>query len=83
MRFLTLVRRPVDSEDVVDFVFAELLSCASDLEKRPDSRLLDFFLSPNIATIGGETDEDDDEISAFGPATLKQNSVSCLRCDTD
>jgi hypothetical protein len=53
------------------------------LEKRPDSRLLDFFLSPNIATIGGETDEDDDEISAFGPATLKQNSVSCLRCDTD
>jgi hypothetical protein len=52
MRFFTLVRRPVDCEDVV-LVLAELVSCVSEepFEKRPDSRFVDFFLSPNMVGI--------------------------------
>jgi hypothetical protein len=49
MRFRTLVSRPVESE-VMDLVLVEAVSDVSevDFEKSPDSRLLDFFLSPNI-----------------------------------
>lgn len=50
MRFLTLVNRPLDSEAGTG-LFAGLLSCASDddpTENNPDSRWLDFFLSPSI-----------------------------------
>jgi hypothetical protein len=49
-RFLTLVRRPVDSEGVEDLVLVEAVSCESEepFEKRPDSRLVDFLLSPNM-----------------------------------
>jgi hypothetical protein len=52
-RFLTFVRRPVDSEGVGDLSLLEGVSCASGVlfENRPDSRLLDFFLSPNIVRI--------------------------------
>jgi hypothetical protein len=51
-RFRTLVRRPVDSEGVDDLVLVEAVSCESeDFEKRPDSRLVDFFLSPNMVAI--------------------------------
>jgi hypothetical protein len=46
-RFRTFVSRPVDSDDVVDLVLVEAVS-ELDFEKRPDSLLLDFFLTPNI-----------------------------------
>jgi hypothetical protein len=53
-RFFTFVRRPVDCGDVV-LVLTEPFSCVSEelFEKRPDSRLLDFFLSPNIVSVSG------------------------------
>jgi hypothetical protein len=53
-RFLTFVSRLVDCEDVV-LVLAEALSGVSVevFEKRPDRRLLDFFLSPNMVRIAG------------------------------
>jgi hypothetical protein len=53
-----LVRRPVDSEGVGDLTLLEGVSCASDdvlFENKPDSRLLDFFLSPNIVMIGRDS----------------------------
>jgi hypothetical protein len=52
-RFLTLLRRPVDSEGVEAFVLVEAVSCESEdpFEKRPDSRLVDFFLGPNMVGI--------------------------------
>jgi hypothetical protein len=53
-RFLTLVRRPVDSEGVDDLDLAAEVSCESAdelLEKSPDSRLVDFFVGPNMVGI--------------------------------
>jgi hypothetical protein len=48
-----LLRRPVDSEGVEAFVLVEAVSCESEdpFEKRPDSRLVDFFLGPNMVGI--------------------------------
>lgn len=51
MRLRTFVRRPVDSVGVGDLsLLASLSEAPEDFEKRPDNRLLDFFLSPNMAT---------------------------------
>ena len=49
MRFLTLVKRPPDSDGTGE-IFAALLTCESEdpTENRLESRWLDFFLSPNI-----------------------------------
>jgi hypothetical protein len=52
MRWRTLVSRELDSDGVgLSFVF--LLSAESEDpdENRLDSRWLDFFLSPNIASV--------------------------------
>jgi hypothetical protein len=67
MRFLALLRRAPDSDDVVEFVFAVLLSVVSDdlFEKRLDSRLLDLFLSPNIVIAAVE--DCDDGVIVGGP----------------
>jgi hypothetical protein len=45
--FRTFVSRPVESDDVVDLVVVESVS-EVDFENRPESRWVDFFLSPNI-----------------------------------
>ena len=51
IRFLTLLRRPLDSDEV-----AELLCCGSEFEEPPrenrlESRWLDFFLvSPSMVS---------------------------------
>lgn len=50
MRFLTLVSLPVDSELVVLGLGSSVSEGA--FEKSPDSRLLDFFLSPNMVRMG-------------------------------
>lgn len=85
-RFLTLVRRLLDSDVVVG---VELVSCESVdlLENRLDSLLLDFFLSPNmIAIVYARTElllhrhatwEVDSR--AFTQREAETNSVPCKR----
>lgn len=46
--FRTFVSRPVESDDVMDLVVVESVSKVVDFENRPESRWVDFFLSPNI-----------------------------------
>lgn len=81
MRFLTLVNRPLDSEEGTGDGFAGLPSCVSEdpTEKRLDSRWLDFFLSPNIVgsssyrlcrSGGGSADE-----------VFRQVETLCVGCD--
>jgi hypothetical protein len=51
MRFLTFVSRPVDSVEFGGLGLASVVS-AGAFEKRPDSLLLDFFLSPGANMVG-------------------------------
>jgi hypothetical protein len=70
-RFFTFVRRLVGCEDVV-LVLAEVLSGVSVevFEKRPDRRLLDFFLSPNMVRIAGWSAQPRKDTTVQGLAEL-------------
>lgn len=76
------MRRPVDSVGVGDLsLLASLSEAPEDFEKRPDNRLLDFFLSPNMASVLGQPGEYNSAavfaFQAFGSLWAARHGYEC------